>query len=305
MLSALHEGIVNAVRIHPEGLADVLGEAVGIKVPDHRRAWMEPADVKAPAPTEWRADGVVVFADDGSPTLAVVVEVQLRPDPRKRWTWPVYVVDVRIRRQCPVVLLVLCVDATTAAWCAEPIELGPGSVVKPAVANAFAIPKITEPGFRFSPHMAVLSTLMNAYHPDIDQMVEALVPILATIDPDQAAEYAETVAMGLQDSASALKYWEDLMGTKTFEFQSRYAQRLRAEFRAELRDEVRAEVRAEVRDEAKAEFRAEVLLRVLAVRGIDVPDDVRTRITECTDPDQIGTWVDRAATAISIDDLFA
>jgi hypothetical protein len=297
MLSGLHEAITHAVRIHPAGLADVLGETLGIKVPDHRRAWIEPADVKAPAPTEWRADGVVVFADGGSPTLAVVVEVQLRPDPRKRWTWPVYVVDVRIRRKCPVVLLVLCVDPKTADWCAEPIELGPGSIVSPAVANPFVIPKVTDPGgFRFSPHMAVLSTLMHAHHPDLDEMVGALMPILATIDPDQAAEYAETVAMGLQDSASALKHWEDLMGTTTFEFQSRYARRLKAEGRAE------GEAVGEAR--GRAEGAARMLLQVLNARGIEVPDDVRTRITECTDLAQLGTWTDRAVTATAIDDVF-
>lgn len=43
---------------------------------------------------------------------------------------------------------------------------------------------------------------------------------------------------------------------------------------------------------------------LLAARGIEVPDDARTRITECTDLDQLDGWVRRAATATSITDLF-
>jgi hypothetical protein len=35
-----------------------------------------------------------------------------------------------------------------------------------------------------------------------------------------------------------------------------------------------------------------------------VPDDARTRITECSDLNQLDTWIRRAATAESIDDLF-
>jgi hypothetical protein len=46
------------------------------------------------------------------------------------------------------------------------------------------------------------------------------------------------------------------------------------------------------------------VLLVLTARGIDVPDHVRTRITSCTDQTQLDTWLKRAATATSIDELF-
>jgi hypothetical protein len=49
---------------------------------------------------------------------------------------------------------------------------------------------------------------------------------------------------------------------------------------------------------------AEGLLIVLSARGIDVSEDVRTRIVECTDQDQLLVWGRRAATANSIEDLF-
>jgi hypothetical protein len=46
------------------------------------------------------------------------------------------------------------------------------------------------------------------------------------------------------------------------------------------------------------------LLTVLDARGIDVPDDARARITSCSDLYQLDSWIRRAVTADSIDDLF-
>ncbi len=46
------------------------------------------------------------------------------------------------------------------------------------------------------------------------------------------------------------------------------------------------------------------MLAFLAVREVTVPEDVRTRITECEDPDQLESWIRRAATARSVHDLF-
>ncbi|MDA0567048.1 hypothetical protein LG943_22410 [Streptomonospora sp. S1-112] len=50
---------------------------------------------------------------------------------------------------------------------------------------------------------------------------------------------------------------------------------------------------------------AESLLIFLDARGLEVSDTVRERITTCHDPDQLITWVRRAATVDSAEDLFA
>ena len=49
--------------------------------------------------------------------------------------------------------------------------------------------------------------------------------------------------------------------------------------------------RAEGRVEGRVEGRAETLLAVLATRNIEVPDDVRARITGCTDAEQLDIWI--------------
>jgi hypothetical protein len=64
------------------------------------------------------ADAVVTLHAAGDPVLAVVVEVQLRVDPRRRRTWPAYVATLHARIGCPVMLLVMCPDQSVADWCA-------------------------------------------------------------------------------------------------------------------------------------------------------------------------------------------
>ena len=47
-----------------------------------------------------------------------------------------------------------------------------------------------------------------------------------------------------------------------------------------------------------------MLLHVLAARGVRVPVDIQQQVLSCRDIGQLETWVDRAATADSIDDVF-
>jgi hypothetical protein len=81
------------------------------------------------------------------------------------------------------------------------------------------------------------------------------------------------------------------MTTRTYEYLSDFARRYVDQGRTEGRTEGRAE------GEAKA------LLAILNARGIPVPDDVHTRITTCTDLDQLDTWISRASTATTIHDI--
>jgi hypothetical protein len=67
------------------------------------------------------------------------------------------------------------------------------------------------------------------------------------------------------------------------------------EYRSELLRENHA------RGEALGEARA--ILTVLDRRGVAVPDDVRDRVLECTDTGQLGTWLDRAITATTVDEV--
>ncbi|MFJ5305313.1 hypothetical protein [Streptomyces sp. NPDC088350] len=56
--------------------------------------------------------------------------------------------------------------------------------------------------------------------------------------------------------------------------------------------------------EGRVENRASLILRVLEKHGIDVPHDIRERITSCTDLDTLTLWFDRSLTASTAEDLF-
>ena len=46
------------------------------------------------------------------------------------------------------------------------------------------------------------------------------------------------------------------------------------------------------------------LLRVLSRRGLRIPDEMRQQVLACTDSRQLETWIDRAVTATSVQDVF-
>jgi hypothetical protein len=94
------------------------------------------------------------------------------------------------------------------------------------------------------------------------------------------------VLTALPEAARA--HLEALMATGTYEYKSDFARRYYTQGQTE----------------GRTEGRAEALLAVLNARGITVPDDARTRITGCTDVDQLDAWVRRAVTATCIHDLF-
>ncbi|WNZ10101.1 hypothetical protein [Streptomyces sp. 11x1] len=63
--------------------------------------------------------------------------------------------------------------------------------------------------------------------------------------------------------------------------------------------------RGTVRETAYLEGEAKGVLRVLEVRGIPVTDDVRERITTCSDPTRVSAWLDRAGTVTHAEERFA
>ncbi|MFI9597315.1 hypothetical protein [Nonomuraea sp. NPDC052265] len=82
----------------------------------------------------------------------------------------------------------------------------------------------------------------------------------------------------------------------TYRYRSEYAEMLRAEGRAAAMARTMAE--------AMTRTRADKVLWLLDRRGVDVPDDVRERVTSCTDITLIETWFDRAVNADSLSDVF-
>lgn len=197
-------------------------------------------------------------------------------------------------------LLVVCVDAGTAAWCATRIELGPGATMTPMVLGPERFPVVsdTDEAARV-PELAVLSALAHGADPDRSTVLNALLSALKMVEPELAALYYDLVLAALPRAAQ--RDLEELMATGTYEYQSDFARRYFSQGRAEGKAEGVAEGRAE----GAVEGQARAVLAVLDARGIDVPTDARTRIVECSNLDQLDSWVRRAVTVDSVRDLFA
>src|SRR5262249_56374514 len=94
--------------------------------------------------------------------------------------------------------------------------------------------------------------------------------------------------------------WGSRTTTPTDRSESDRARRYYAE--GEAMGEVKGKAEGEAKGKAEGEARA--VLAVLDARGIEVPDPVREDITNCTNLDQLDTWIRRAATANKVQELF-
>jgi hypothetical protein len=270
----------------------VLAGPLKVRLPEFGQARLESGDFTNVMPAEYRADAVVTLVLRDKPVFAVVIEAHLSPVARKRLAWPVYLTTLRARLDCTTALLVLCEDAGVAAWCAQPFEVAyPGCVVTPLVLGPDRVPVVTDPAVAgHNPELTVLSALAHGAQPGRGEIFRALLAALEKVDDDHERLYYDLVFAGLPEAAR--HDLEDIMTATTYEF--------RSEFLRDLAHKNRAEGRVE--GEAAGEVRA--VLTVLAARDIDVSDHARARITGCTDLDQLETWVRRAVTATSVNDLF-
>ena len=91
-----------------------------------------------------------------------------------------------------------------------------------------------------------------------------------------------------------------MQSPEKYEFQSEFARKYVALGRAE--GELKG--KAEGKVEGKLEGEATAILRVLARRGLVIGEEQRARIVTCTDIAMLETWLDRAAVATTIDEVF-
>lgn len=320
----LHEALVDVFRYDPSMAVTLVAEVRGIALSDHHRARLDTNDAGLRR-SKHRADAVVLLDNaHGRPEDAIVVEVQLDQDGEKYWTWPAYVVAVRSRGRSRTTLLVICVSDAVARWAMTPIPVSvPDSLLMfPVVVGPEQMPILTDPNqARRRPMMAVLSALIHQRHPDLGKILDALLDGVDTLEEHEVERHLDIVYAGMTENGR--HDLESRMTTQTYQYQGAFLRRLQqrwAESRAEGRVEGLAEGRVEGRVEGRAEGivaglaegrtegevkgKAEALLVVLRSRHVDISPEVRARILGCTELDQLTIWVDRAANATSIEEVF-
>ena len=294
MPSSLHEAIAELFRNRPALAAEVLERFLRLELPGFKEARLVAGDLPKLKPAERRADAVVLLhREPDRPVMAVIVEVQLKKDERKRRSWPDYLTGLYSRYDCPAILLVVCPGRGTAAWAAKSIAIGhPGFVLRPLVLGPDLVPVITGIAEAVAvPELAVLSGIAHGTDKAVRDAAFAAVAAIAAQDTDLAALYAEVIVAELPKALR--KTAEEELRARTIELTTDFAKFHHAQGKAEGKAE------GEVKGEAKS------ILAVLAARRVEVTPDQRTAIERCADVDQLDEWLRRAATAKSADEVFA
>jgi len=104
MPSLIHDALVQLFRNRPSLAPDLLRDALHTPVPAFDQVRIGDAALGEIAPTEYRADLVLLLEAESPggtrPRAALVLEAQLGRDSDKRWSWPVYLAG---RRTHPLV----------------------------------------------------------------------------------------------------------------------------------------------------------------------------------------------------------
>ncbi|POM26864.1 hypothetical protein BTM25_12720 [Actinomadura rubteroloni] len=285
MPSIDHELPLELVRNRPLLAPELLRTAFGVATPDDDRATLGSESFADVHPAELRCDATVLIGDPEEPSFGIIVETQLRYSKRKTFSWPAYLSSLRLRHECPVVLLVLCPDESTARRCDKPIEMGhPGWTLKPLVLCPGRLPAVTDPEeARRQPEMVILSALGHAEGPESASVLKCAAAAIDSVDPKTGRLYHDYLTSRL--SAAPRELLEKIVKIDNYEWQSDFAKSHRAE--------------------GRAEGEAEMLLNVLEARGFEIRDDVRERITSCTDTALLTAWGKRAVAIEHIEELFA
>ncbi|MDT3440889.1 MULTISPECIES: hypothetical protein [unclassified Pseudofrankia] len=289
MPSGEHEAPIELATLAPNVVLDLLSDIFLVKVPSFREVTEPSTDMRMLAPRTYHADGALLFKDaDNHPVLGVVLEIQRGWDPRKQWTWMLYVAHMAVRLRVRTLLLVYCPDPTVARRYQRLYQPGGRySPQEPLIFSPRDVPRIVDVDqARANPALAVFSAICHGNDPNIDDHFPALAEVLRTAPTEVAASYDDILVAGLPHAVRTR--WEAYMARAV-------GHRYYSDFYRQLDARARAEGRAE------GEGRS--VLTVLDARHVAVPDTAREQILACTDLDQLDTWLRRAGTATTIDDV--
>jgi hypothetical protein len=285
-----HEAPLLLFRERPELLPELLQAALGMRIPAHTEARVDDADFTQVVPAGYRAD-LVIMLGNPAPVMGIVVERQLTKDPRKRFSWPLYVSALHAKLACTTCLVVIAPTEDLARWAAEPIlTLQPGSPFAPVALGPDRIPVITsiDEAMR-SPELAVLSVLTHGDTAMAPGIARAAYAAARLLDDARSSLYTDLILFALRSEDRAALESNMKTDVSNYEFKSDY-------FRNRIAQGVA---------EGVAQGSARAVLAVLSARNVPLGEAQRARILECTDVALLERWVTRAATATTAGDVFS
>jgi hypothetical protein len=145
------------------------------------------------------------------------------------------------------------------------------------------VPLVTDLGLaRSNPGLAVFSAYCHGRHGDADMLFPAVAEALRSLGPSKALFYYDVVLAGLPPAARLR--WEEFMT-------------------ATLGHEYQSDVFREIATKHEGLGEARAILIGLEARGVSVSQEAREKILACTDLATLDTWVRRASTASTADEV--
>ncbi|MFD3941235.1 hypothetical protein [Streptomyces sp. NPDC058579] len=315
MVTSSHEASHRIFQDRPELLTPVF-KILGVGLAPKASIEALTPDMTALQPLERQVDSLLRVTPSEGRAFLLAIELQGRRDPDKALSWTHYLAYLMAKYEMPALLLVVCPDRRTARWAAGPfntsVDHWHSLTTRPLVLGPDNVPVITDPD-EVSRNLATaaFSAMTHRRDRDMTPTLEALARALGTAgsDTDSVAYYSELLEIGLGDTP-ARKTWRKLMSVGSF-FPGRGTLveetflKGKAEGEVEGKAKGKAEGKVEGKAEGKVEGKADAVLRVLAARGVDVPEAAARRISTCADTDVLDTWLDRAITATDAEELFA
>ncbi|OHV32463.1 MULTISPECIES: hypothetical protein [Pseudofrankia] len=289
MPSGEHESAVAAFAAFPDATAALLDRTFHIGLPRHDDAHRGPATFQKLAPTSYHADNTLVFTRAGKRVYALVIEVQRRWVPGKWRAWKYYATSLEQELDVGVLLAVFCPEAGDAERYRGMAGTDRFSVrLWPCLLSLDDLPLVEDSAqARANLSLAALSLICHG-----GDDPATLVPAFAALydgmhhaDQEVSRKICDMLLVALSKAARDL--WEEHMTVVDSEYRS----------------ELFRELEARGKTEGKAEGKADSVLRVLSRRGVPVPAAVEEQIRACADLDLLDTWLDRALTAISAEDV--
>ncbi len=287
MPSFRHQVLVELFRETPELAAAALDskyEGLPFRVLD--------ADLSQLLPTEFRADLVVVVGEE-QPQHALIIEVQLRRDPDKRWAWWVYAAAARARHRCRADVVVVTPEIKVASWAARPQRVGMKQYWAPLVLGPEELPaELAADTAQRSPEFVVLCALAHARSESFASLIEATFAALKAM-PEKSAAFCYS-ALWNSASKNVRRLLENEVAWSDLEFvpQSPMSKRFYGQGREKGREE------------GRAVGLADALLLLLRHRNLVPDSDLQRTITRATE-EQLNGWLIRATTATDLDDVFS
>ena len=288
MPSPWHDSVTGLIADDPGLAIQIIRDLMGEPLPPGLTARLAPSGFNDRPSKDFACDTVVIAGPHHDPVRGIIIEAQQEQSNAKRHKMAKYAAQLWVLLGCPVDVVVICPDKSSAGYYSEPVRTSlPGYTFTARPLFPAAVPVITDPV-----KMAAkpgLAALVVAYHGLVPGVLPAFLVAMDTLG-DRGTHYYERGYC--LSPAQVRTLLEEAVATGTWPVYSPFAKQHFGEGLAQ------GKAQGEIDGEREA------ILLVLNARHLKVSDQQRTRIQSCADQAQLRHWIEKAATITSSAELF-